>query len=316
MNNKLMKANVQEYISYRRKLGYDLRSQEFELLQFARFADERGHTGALTNQLIVDWATSAKNVDPTYKAKKLQCVGTFAKYRAIYDPKTEIPPRGILGRVQLRQQPVIYSEEILKKLLTEIRKIKSLNSFKKETYETVLGLLLCTGLRISEALNLLDDEVDLKNGILRVIETKFSKSRLVPLHPTAQEALLRYKEKRDRSFPRRFTNAFFVGDKGIALTYAGLQSKFWKFKKDAGLEKDLLASNPFHCFRHTFVVRRLLAWHQNNEDTEQKIAALSTYLGHAKVSDTYWYFSGIPELMEIVSKRFEQLTMLKLERCQ
>jgi integrase len=258
---------------------------------------------------MVEWATQTKKNNPKYHSVRLQAVTKFAKFRSIYDPKTEIPPRGIFGRTQSRSNAVIYSEEQMQKLIKKIRVHKTKNNFTRETYETLIGLLLCTGLRISEALGLSDDGVDLESGIIRVVETKFSKSRLVPLHPSTVLALKIYKIKRDKKFSGRFDNAFFVGDKGRRMTYGGLQSKFWIFKQKTGLQQDLLATNPFHCFRHTFAVRRLTKWHREGLDTEARIAALSTYMGHVKVSDTYWYFSACPELMEIVSKRFEQLSM-------
>ena len=313
MKNLMMKDFVKDYLSYQRKLGYQLRSQGVLLENFAKFADQRRHSGPLTTDFMVDWATGG-NASPKYNGVRLQAVSRFAKYRAIYDPQTQIPPRGILGRIQKRSHVVVYNDDQMEKLICKIRQHKTLNNFTKETYEALLGLLLCTGLRISEALHLLDSEVDLEEGILRVVQTKFSKSRLVPLHPTAKRALLEYKRRRDEKFPRRFANAFFVGDKGGPLMYGCLQSKFWKFKKDSGLQKDLMATNPFHCFRHTFAMRRLIKWHRENKDTEKLIAALSTYMGHVKVSDTYWYFSAIPELMEIVSKRFEMLSLFNAGR--
>lgn len=309
MKPMTMKALVSEYLSYRRKVGYQLRSQVVLLEEFAQFVDTGNLSGPLTTALMVEWATHTKDKNPKYHSTRLQAVTKFAKYRALHDPKTEIPPGGILGRVQRRSQVVIYSDEQMNRLIKEVRSHKTENNFTRETYETLLGLLLCTGLRISEALGLLDAEVDLKDGVLRIIETKFAKSRLVPLHPTAVVALQEYKRKRDEKFPRRFTNAFFVGDRGGAMLYTGLQSKFWAFKKNAGLQMDLMAANPFHCFRHTFAMRRLIKWHREGLDTEAKIAALSTYMGHVKVSDTYWYFTACPELMEIVSKRFERLSM-------
>jgi site-specific recombinase XerD len=308
MKSSSMKELVKEYLDYRRKVGYKLLRQGYLLEEFARFADSCQHQGSLKTDLMIEWATKTKDKNPKYHSMRLQIVTKFAKYRSIHDPKTEVPPRGILGRVQGRSQLVVYSDQQMNKLLEKIRLHKTQNNFTRETYETLLGLLLCTGLRISEALNLMEAEVDLREGILRVVETKFSKSRLVPLHKTAVEALKIYQKKRDEKFPRRFTNAFFVNDKGCAMTYGGLQSRFWKFKQKSGLQKDLMASNPFHCFRHTFAMRRLIKWHRKGEDTEQRIAALSTYMGHVKVSDTYWYFHAIPELLELVSKRFERLS--------
>ncbi len=309
MKSESMKKQVQNYLNFRRKMGYKLLRQGYMLEEFARYADKLNFSGPLKTELMIEWATHTKEKNPKYHSVRLQAVTKFARFRQLHDVATEVPPRGILGRVQSRKNPTIYNEDQLNKLLKAIREHKTINNFTRETYETLLGLLLCTGLRISEALNLLDVEVDLEKGILRIIETKFSKSRLIPLDPTAIKALKEYQRHRDNKFPRRFTNAFFVSDKGPALTYAGLQSKFWQFKKNAGLQKDLMASNPFHCFRHTFAMNRLVKWHREGKDTEQLIAALSTYMGHVKVSDTYWYFTSSPELMEIVSQRFEKLSM-------
>ncbi len=183
--------------------------------------------------------------------------------------------------------------------------MKGEDPFGVATYRYAFGLILACGLRASEATNLLCGDVDLEKRLLTVFESKFKKTRIVPIDGTVAEALAEYKRLRDRRYPRCRINTFFVNSNELPITYKGLQLRFYRIRNRLGWPTN--KQRRIHDFRHTFVVNRLVAWHRNNEDTEQKIAALSVYVGHVKVSSTYWYFHFIPELMEVVSRRFEAL---------
>lgn len=174
------------------------------------------------------------------------------------------------------------------------------------TVATLLGLLACTGLRVSEALKLRRKDVSLDEGLIRVHETKFCKSRLVPIDPTAVSELRSYAESRDRLAPCSGSDAFFVVDCGSALSYSKLRTAFRRIRTQLQWK-----TRPGRCprmqdLRHTFACHRLLHWHANNVDVDTHLLDLSTYLGHAKVSDTYWYLSGFPELMDLIAARFSR----------
>jgi integrase len=314
--DEMMIELVEEYLNYRRKLGSELRSQGRELEKFAHDMDRAGHKGPLTNKIMLEWSVGTGSGDPTYFARKLNCLRLFAEYRALFDDKTEIPPKRILGPAQIRHNPYIYDDLTLAEVAKSFDKLRSITSgqagLMAATYKTITGLILCTGLRISEVFDILNDDIDLDEGIIKIFETKFNKSRLVPLHPTAVVALKSYVQMRDKCFPRRRSNVFFVGRTGTGITKNVFRSRYRKILLALGLKEKGERNYTIHNMRHTFVVKRLLEWHQNGEDTEAKIAALSVYLGHTKVTDTYWYFTAIPELMEIVGQRFEMLAPINI----
>jgi len=178
-------ALAERYLAERRALGFALRITGRRLLAFARFADARSSGRPLTVTLAVDWARSAKRPSPLTWARRLEIVRPFARYLRQFDPATEVPSRGLLGRSHRRLTPHIYSAAELVSLIREAQSLSPTDGLRPVTIATVLGLIACTGLRVSEALTLRRDDVDLQGDLLRVNETKFRKSRLVPLHPSA-----------------------------------------------------------------------------------------------------------------------------------
>jgi integrase len=297
---------AQEYLDYRRRLGFQLCTEGKMLLAFARHADRAGHRGPLTTELAVGWARLPAETTPLYQARRLQVVRGFARYRAIFEPATEIPPEGLLGPAQRRGTPHIYSEAELSALLAAARLLRSPTGLRSQTYATLIGLLSCTGLRISEVLRLGRSDVDPGQATLTIRETKFHKSRLVPLHPTALQALGSYGRFRDRCHPIPRTDAFFVSEQGTPLIYSTVRITFRKLRAQLpALPRTGGRAPRIHDLRHTFACRRLLRWYAEGADLDHAILTLSTYLGHAQVSDTYWYLTGIPELLDLAAGRFE-----------
>ena len=298
---------AEEYLAYRRRLGYQLRAEGQMLLEFARYADRSGHRGPLTNELTVRWARLPTKAAPLYQARRLEVVRCFARHRAIFDPRTEIPPEGLLGSAHCRTAPYIYSEAELSTLLAAARRLRSHTGLRPQTYATMIGLLSCSGLRISEVLKLSRDDIDWEHGTITIRESKFHKSRLVPLHPSAIRALSEYAQMRDRCHPIPQTDAFFVSDRGSALPYTTFRHTFRRLCKHLPAPPCPGKRGPrIHDLRHSFACRRLLRWYADGANLDHEITALSTYLGHAKVSDTYWYITGIPELLDLAVSRFER----------
>lgn len=299
-----MTERVESYLEARRALGFQLKIEGQELLRFAKFADESGHKGAVTEELALCWAQSAETLKPIYRARRLEVVTTFARYQKMIEPESEIPLPGILGPAHSRTQPYIYTDKEILCLIDAARQLKSHKRLRAETYATLIGLIACTGLRASEALRLQCTDVDLESGVIRVCETKFHKTRLVPLHPSAVTALSRYTTIRNQTVHK--TSTFFSDENGNRIPYSTARFTFRKLT-DSVIDPTSAHRRPrFHDLRHTFACQCLLRWHSSGIDVNQRIAALSTYLGHVKVSDTYWYLSGTPELMSIVCDRFER----------
>jgi integrase len=298
---------AKEYLAYRKGLGFQLASTEPLLLQFAEYADRTGHRGPLTTELAVRWAKLPKAGSPGYLARRLDVVRGFARHRAITDPRTEIPPPRLLGATYRRRTPHIYSEAELSALVAAARSLTPSTSLRPHTYATLFGLLACTGLRVSEAVKLTRDDIDWQQGLLTVRQTKFRKSRLVPLHATTLGALRDYAARRARLYPTPATEAFFLTSRGTPLARSSVGVTFWKLRQRLGWAGGRDRTKPrIHDLRHTFACRRLQRWYAEGVDVDHAIAALSTYLGHAAVRDTYWYLTGTPELLGLATARFEQ----------
>jgi integrase len=300
---------VEEYLTGRRKLGFQLDIEGKELFRFARFADQVKPQGHLTTKLAIQWAKLPQKADPLYWARRLDIVRRFAKHRVLFDPATEIPAEGILGPSYRRRPPHIYSNKEITDLLSAASKLRPPQGLRPHTYRTLFGLLACTGLRISEALRLKGEDIDWEAGLLTIRETKFKKSRLVPLHPSTVSALHRYRQHRDRYHSSPQANTFFLTEKGTRLKYWRALMTFLSLRDQLGWMKPGTQRPPrIHDLRHTFAVRRLQRWYKEGAQVDQKIASLSTYLGHGKVTDTYWYLSAVPELLSIGASRFELFT--------
>lgn len=302
-----MYQQVQAYLEYRRALGFDLRITAFLLRQFARFVDRSGHRGPLTTGLILRWVDRPKTAATTYKANRLSAARGFARYLAARDGQTEVPDWRLIPKT-FHRRPYIFDDRQLEQLLVAAGQMMRMYQLRPLTYRTLFGLLASTGLRICEALKLTCGHVDLTHGVLRIARTKFKKSRLVPLHPTATRALCRYAVARHRQWGQCDDEPFFVGQRGLALPYGTVLGAFRTLCVKLGWHGGN-GERPrprLHDLRHSFACRCLLRWSRNREDINQRIAALSTYLGHGKVTDTYWYLTGTPELMAIAGNRFER----------
>jgi len=311
LNSPTMASRVEEYLAYRRALGYQLRIEGQMLWSFARFADQLGHSGPLTTELALRWARLSERASPLYQARRLEVVRTLAKYLAPREPATEIPPRRLLGPAHSRRTPFIYSQADITALVEAAKALNPADGLRPQTYAALIGLLACTGLRVSEALTLADDDADFDVGVLTIRQTKFRKSRLVPLHPSAIGPLRDYASARDRCQGAMHRTTFFVSESGRPLPYSTVRQTFHQVLR-AVLPNSTSngRSRPrLHDLRHTFACRRLLASYHDESNINQAVDQLSTYLGHAKVTDTYWYLTGIPELLALAGRRFEEFTI-------
>ncbi len=303
---KTISMLVEDYLTYRRKLGFKLPIEGSLLLQFGKWFDETGYTLPLTTEVALEWAQLPRGTTRRYHARRLIMIRNLARYLFAMDPATEIPPTGLLGSLHHRPPPFIYSPKQIESLLDAAASLRPRDGLRPRTFVTLLGLLSCTGLRISEALRLERADVNLEESLLTIRESKNSKSRLVPLHSTAIPPLTAYADFRDRTIPFPKSKVFFLNIRGHALPYPTVSGTFQKIRRVLAPWPEGSRLPRLYDFRHTFVCRRILNWYENGEDPDQNIFALSSYLGHAKVTDTYWYLTGIPELMAIISSRFER----------
>jgi integrase len=272
------------------------------LLDFGRYADRVGHRGALTLDLALRWARLPAQADSGYWARRLQVVRCLAKYLALFDPQTVVPPNGILGRAFVRKVPHIYSSGELAQLLRAARRLPPSDSLRSHTYFTLIGLMACTGLRLGEALRLGVDDVDLRAGIITVRHSKLHEVRLLPLHATTLKQLLRYHRRRRACAPKAKT--FFVSHRSTPLKTVTVEDTFRRLVAKFKCRGSRLHPRIMD-LRHTFACRVLIKWSRRQQDLDHHLLLLMHYLGHSKIRHTYWYLTGVPELLRQAAAAFE-----------
>ncbi len=302
-----LRSELGRYLGMRQGLGYKYQHQARRLADFVSFMEAHRAT-TITTKLAMAWATLPPDRHASW-ALRLTDVRGFARHLANIDPQTEMPPVGMLPRLK-RAKPYIYSDAEIDRLLAAAQALPPADGLRRWTYHHLFGLLAVTGLRLSEAINLQRDDVDLEEGVLTVRETKFGKSRLVPLHPTARVALHSYAERREAHLGSHCGPHFFVAERGGRLLHQYVHRVFWRLSREIGLRGPGDRSGPrVHDLRHRFAVRTLLTWHREGMDVERQLPVLSTYLGHACVRDTYWYLSACPDLMQAAAQRLDRQWM-------
>jgi integrase len=221
------------------------------------------------------------------------------------DPATEVPPGNLLRGAVTRAVPYLYTSSEIIELMASTAVLRPV--LRAATYETLIGLLAVTGMRIGEAIALQRDDVDLERGLITIRFSKFDRERLVPLHSSTTAALGSYAARRDERFPVRRATTFFVSSRGTPLLHSGVQRSFATLVAKVGLQPRSPRCRPrVHDLRHRFAVETLLGWYRSGEDVAAKLPVLSTFLGHVKPRNTYWYLSATPELLALAAARLEQ----------
>ena len=301
-----LRKAVKDYLLMRRSLGFKLRGASYRLHHFVSFMEQQG-ASIITTELSLRWAQQPPDIQPAYRAARLSNVRNFARYWSATDPRTEIPPTGLLPYHTKRAIPYIYSDDEIQQILKAARNLFPSTGLRPSTYFTLFGLMSVTGTRISEVIHLDRDDVDFRQGLLTIRLTKFGKSRLIPLHPSTVEKLKVYVKLREQLYPRPSTSRFFLSNQGTPLTDHIVRWTFVKISRQIGLRIAGKSFGPrLHDLRHRFAVMALLHWYEAGVDVEQRLPVLSTYLGHAHVTDTYWYLSAIPELLALTKDRLEK----------
>ncbi len=301
---------LEEYLRVRRSLGVKLRETEVVLRQFVAFAQQEG-AQRITTQLACRWACQPQGVHSAWWAKRLGMVRRFAQYLSAQEPRTEVPPQGLLPHRYPRPKPYLYTEEQIRELIQAARRLPSPTGLRPWTYATYLALLAVTGIRVGEAVHLDREDVDLSQSLITLRRTKLSKERLLPIHPSTCEALSRYQSQRDRIWPRPSMPRFFLSERGRPLSEGSARETFRKLSCQIGLRTPGQSQGPrLHDLRHRFAIRTLIGWYRSGADVEQLLPKLTTYLGHAHVHDTYWYFTAVPELLKWAAARLDEEELL------
>ena len=301
---KSLTTSLHEYIMVRRSLGYQLNTTERNLKKFITYLKKKD-CQYITVALALEWATLPKNVKRSTWSQRLSIIRLFAQYRIAEDPRTEVPSPYLLSERTNRSRPYIYSEKEIRQLLKACQSLSS-QGLRHHTYYTFFGLIAVTGCRINELISLNRDDLDTKNNWIIIRNSKCNKSRLLPLHPTTMRELKKYSKIRDQ-FPVHDINAFFLSDRGTRITEWSARFAFIQISKQIGLRAPFDSNGPrIHDIRHRFAVNTLLNWYRKGINVNQKIMLLSSYLGHKKPTDTYWYLTGTAELLAQATTRLEK----------
>jgi integrase len=288
-------------------LGYKLQGAGKRLLDFITFMEQH-RASYITQSLALAWAKQPSDVQSCEWARRLSCVRSFARHRSATDPRTQIPPVGLLPYRPKRAQPYLYSDEQIKELLRAALKLPAKSGLRPWTYHCLFGLLSVTGLRVSEAQNLELQDVDLRAHVLTIRGAKFGKSRLVPLHASTRRVLADYIARREQVWANRPVSSYlFVSNWGNRLDGGDIRRTFYALSRQIGLRGPSDSRGPrLHDMRHGFASKTLLRWYRAGEDAERRLPILSAYLGHVHWSDTFWYLSALPELMHEAMSRLER----------
>jgi integrase len=294
----------------RRNLGFQLRTAGKLLLQFVAFMEQH-RASVITTRLALAWAQQPQSVQPSEWARRLSIVRIFARYRHAADPRTEIPPDGLLPYRPKRARPYPYSDAEIRDLLHAAIHLPfhyERGKLRPWVYYCLFGLLSVTGLRLGEARNLELPDVDLNAAVLTIRGAKFGKTRLVPVHRSVCQVLADYLDRRRRHWRQRPASSYvFVSSRGNRLDVGDIHRTFYVLSRQIGLRGRADRRGPrIHDLRHRFAAQTLWRWYRTGEDPERRLPVLSAYLGHVHVADTYWYLSAWPELMRAATRRLEQ----------
>ncbi len=306
MKNQISLAkHVEQYIALRRTMGAKLTGIEYVFNDFLKFF--KGSYFIKTGPAL-EWAK--KTTGTTQRAaKRLLILRSFAEYMHSMDKRHEVPPTWLLPFKYERITPYIYSNMNISDICAEAGRLKSPKGLRGITYSTFFKLLAVTGMRLSECINLIDEDVDLKKGRIFIRNTKFGKSRWIPIHPTVVIALRKYQATRKKFYSRRIS-AFFLSEKGKKLGDRQVSETFNQIVTNIGLKSSSRHTPKkrvrIHDLRHTFAVRVLETKLKNKGDDQHVLSILSTYLGHINPCGTYWYLTATGKLLNRASNKLEK----------
>ena len=295
---------VEDYLALRRSLGHDLSDAGRLLPDLVAYLDANAVV-TLTTPVVLAWAMLPDaESSPTVWPRRVTAARGFARYMTGIDPHTQVPPLGLIPYRQRWRAPFIYSPADIVALMQQIRELLP-SPLRAVTYETLLGLLAATGMRIGEVIKLERSDINWSSGVLLIRESKFGKTRQVPVHSSTLDALRVFASERDRLQLDRTKTHFFVSRNGNPLIYADVSETFRRLINRAGVGTESSTRPRLHDLRHTFAVTTLLGWYRDDADVQSRLPWLSTYLGHRDPRSTYWYLSAAPELLAHAANRLE-----------
>jgi integrase/recombinase XerD len=298
-----LEDHLADYLRLRRALGYKLERHGRILPQLVAYLKAAGER-TITSDLAISWAQLPTSAQPAHWAARLSIARGFASYLQTIDPATEVPPADVFAVGCRRPAPYLWSKVDIGRLLHAAGALRP--PLLAASYQALFGLLAVSGMRVGEAIALDSGDVDLHDGLVTIREqvAKNDKARLVPLHPTTVQALERYVATKARLCPRPRSAAFIVSASGARIDRSQLAKTLRTITAGLGLRTEAVRPCAHH-MRHSFAVETLLGWQRSGIAVDEQIALLSTYLGHASPTDTYWYLTATPQLMGLAADRLD-----------
>jgi integrase/recombinase XerD len=302
-------VRLEQYLAVRRSIGYDLSFSERVLSRFTAFAHSEG-ANHITVDLFLRWKKHYGSANNNTWSARLSMVRVFANWLQGFDPRTEVPSPGLIAGKLRRMRPHIYTDDQVVAIVAEAAQLRSSYGLRGWTCSILFGLIAVTGLRVSEALGLDDQDVDLNQAVLTVKRGKNCRSRLVPISACTAERLSAYRAERNRILGAGLA-AFFLLESGERPTDCSARYNFALVCQRIGLRQRQAFNKHgrgprIHDLRHTFVVRTIMDWYRRGLDPDREMLKLSTYLGHSKPELTYWYIEAIPKLLQLACERAER----------
>lgn len=296
-----LSGHVDDYLRLRRALGFKLERAGCLLPQLVAYLEAAG-ASTVSSDLAITWARLPERARPNHWAQRLAVARGFAAYLQGIDPTTEVPPAGVFPARRHRPTPYLWSPTDILRLLEGCQQLRP--RLRAATYHALFGLLAATGMRVGEAVTLHREDIELDTGVITIRQAKHDRWRLVPLHPSTTEALRRYAIERTRLCPSSHSGTFFVSGTGNGLDRSSVAKTLRKITTDMGTRTATVHPRT-HDLRHSLAVHTLIDWLVSGVDVDERIAVLSTYLGHISPADTYWYLSASPELMQLAAARLD-----------
>ncbi len=307
-----IRERVEHYLTQRQALGTGLSIEVVNILRtFATFVANQG-AKHITVDLFLLWKKSFGSASQETWSKRYSHVRVFTLWLHVLDPNSEVLPEGLIPAVKSRPKPYIYADQEIANIIDAALQLRSPSGcgLRGPTHATLYGLIAVTGLRISEAMNLVDDDVDIEKGTLRIRHAKNHIRRIIPITPCTAKKLALYRDLRDRSVTRK-APAFFLSENGLMAPGSTARSNFARCCASIGLRNHQEGFNygkgpRIHDLRHSFAVRTLIDWHRKGLDVDRELYKLSNWLGHHSPKETYWYLEAVPELLQITLEKVEQ----------
>jgi integrase len=301
--------HLDEYLRLRRALGHQLADAARLLPHFVSYLEEIGASHITVDNALA-WVTQPEgSLSSSIWMHRMIAVRGFARHMSGIDPAHQVPPLGLVSFRRHWRQPYIYSDAEVVALMAAVPSIIP-TPLRAATQATMIGLLATTGMRVGEAIALGRADLDWGEEVITVRNTKFDKSREVPIEPSTTEALRAYAELRDWVVPQPMVRNFFTSAKGTPIFSSDFGTKFRELIRITGVGADSPRPPRVHDLRHSFALKTLVRWYRDGEDVGRLLPRLSTYLGHLTPGYTYWYLSAAPELLELAAARLEKRSHL------